>query len=214
MTAPTDKFGFLFEDAQRRREYQRSAAKVEIDSECTFKPNIVRSQVRSRSPMLVSTVRKLNFDYMSTKKRQRKAVTPVKEQPTFAPKVGRPPKKSRDKAVWDHLHEMAKLNTEKARRTREEAIQRSAKQHDILRPNPETEKFARRRRFESYAQAFRLLDSDQDGLISAACVAVSSQLYTPNKWRSRFARATAGTLHAAALRDGRAGSDLDSRGIL
>ena len=58
MTAGTNKFEFLFEDAKKRKEYKNSLLHLNADPNCTFKPDIDKSQqkVRSKTPILTNNL--------------------------------------------------------------------------------------------------------------------------------------------------------------
>ena len=197
-----NKFKFLFEDAKKRQEYQKNISQNDIDTSCTFHPNIVPSQrtCRSKSPLPA----------------RRKPLDPpqIFKRPTFTPETGRAPKTERNprkKPIGEYLHEIKKILDSKHTLKKVQQEQKIHEQSNEKHVQEKSLQLAKKRRFEAYTKVFALLDSDGDSVISAQKVEVTRIF--PRK-ANRNASRIIGIVYTIVMRDGTDGTSVGSDRIL
>jgi len=165
---PTDKHNFLFDDARKRKEYMNSMSILQLDPNCTFRPQVNKSKLTIRHP------EKIDMYY------RKLCHLPVDsythDEFTFKPKIGRPPRVQRNpnnEPVGDYLQYLGSLQVESnKKRILEEAQLNSYKPQALM--HDESKNLWEKRKYEAFKEAFDMLDSDMNGEISAEHIDLSS----------------------------------------
>ena len=144
-TNRVDKFEFLFDDAKRKKSYKEKISNLYINNECTFHPYIKHKK-------------HINPNHHNSES-PKKVI-----KNSHIPKVGRGPKKERNKnklPIGEYLH--SRNGNIKAYFT---TIEESSIVHNKSFVQPKSNKLADNKKINNLKNIFKILDSDSDGIIS------------------------------------------------
>eukprot|EP00826_Nyctotherus_ovalis_P057473 TRINITY_DN7857_c0_g3_i4.p1 TRINITY_DN7857_c0_g3~~TRINITY_DN7857_c0_g3_i4.p1 ORF type:complete len:510 (-),score=132.56 TRINITY_DN7857_c0_g3_i4:528-2057(-) len=152
-----NKFDMLFEDAKRRKELSKKQKGRE--PECTFQPNIDSSQSKLKG--LVKFCKP---------ERKKSSTENVGGELSHRPKVGRPPKVSRNGAktsIGEYLYSEGKRKVNRRVVLQTQAMLQELQQHNRSFVQKESSKMLENRKRSTFGSIFKTLDQDSDGIISA-----------------------------------------------
>jgi hypothetical protein len=144
-----------------------SMSRLQLDPNCTFKPEVSRSKLSTKHPEKIDTYYKRVChlpDDLNTH-----------NELTFKPKIGRATRAERNpnnEPVGDYLQYLGNLQVESNKRRILEEAQLNNYKPQVLMHN-ESRHLWQKRKHEAYKQAFGMLDSDMDGEISAEHIDIS-----------------------------------------
>lgn len=152
-----DKFDLLFEDAKRRKELSKRQGSKE--PECTFQPNIGSSQSKLKGSV---KFRKPERKKISTEK--------LEGDLSYRPKVGRPPKVSRNgvkTSIGEYLYSEGRKKVNRRIVLQTQAMLQELQQHNKSFVQKTSSKMLENKKRSTFGSIFKTLDQDSDGIISA-----------------------------------------------
>lgn len=171
-------FTRLFEDSKRRIQEREKLFISKAKNECTFKPNTTFTKDYIRiSPTNKNVIERLTIDKRLTNFKHYEDLNEIKIE--YKPKTGRAPKNIRNSAglpIGDYLYSQSKVkqeNYEKIRKLENEKYKKSSNSAII---KEESRKLVENMKNLSFQKIFELLDSDEDGIITAKDVDITSIL--------------------------------------
>ncbi len=156
-----DSFLRLFGDAKRRREEREKRTSLSPQRECTFHPDIALSRHHPAESVAKSAKKTETLEW--------------KHSPT----IGRPPRIERNTAslpIGDYLYSKSIAMAELKVRRKEEGITRSIRTSSLVRQ--ESRRLVENMKVHAYQRIFEMLDSDEDGLVTAKDADISC-IYFP-----------------------------------
>eukprot|EP01022_Parablepharisma_sp_SALTPOND_P028351 TRINITY_DN70840_c1_g1_i1.p1 TRINITY_DN70840_c1_g1~~TRINITY_DN70840_c1_g1_i1.p1 ORF type:complete len:553 (+),score=71.78 TRINITY_DN70840_c1_g1_i1:3889-5547(+) len=185
-----DKFGKLFEDSKRRNQERDKILSMPPDVECTFKPNTTLTKgYQMLTPQGKPLLMRLTGDKKVWTQKLNASLANVAVE--YKPTTGRPPKIERNTAglpIGDYLYSQSKVKREGLAKKVESELNELKKNAGTSIIKDESRKLVERMKDSSYQKLFEMLDSDEDGLITAKDVDISSNKFCMAKIQQWYPR--------------------------
>ena len=185
-----DQFLHLYDDAMKRVERHSKIYSMCIDSEWTFKPDLLKTKHKYSGKKLSHQKSSL-LEKNMIEKFNNENFDPVTGQPLYHPRIWRPPDKKHhrsSKSIGNLLYSSSQLYKEKKDKQRAEYEQKIEDQLNTKYWKKSSEMLLEQMKYKRFLTLFQMLDSNGDGLISAQKIDISTlspdvlEIMTPLFW--------------------------------